>query len=94
VSARTDASVPRAVPGGRERGERRQYGNGSDFSTAMGMLTGEPRDAILEVLATAASKAFELLEPSLGGDVGRGETCVPAGASSAAASRPGSRVLM
>jgi hypothetical protein len=55
----------------------------------MGMLAGEPRDAILEVLATAASKAFELLEPSLEGGVGRGDTCVPAGASSAAASMDG-----
>ena len=44
------------------------------------MLAGERRNAIFEVLAAAAPRAFDLLEPSLGGYGVRADTDVPAGA--------------
>jgi hypothetical protein len=44
------------------------------------MLAGERRNAIFEVLAAAAPRAFDLLEPSLGGYGVRGNPGVPSGA--------------
>ena len=40
-------------------------------------LAGQPRDEICQVLAAAARRAFDLLEPSLGGTVSGPERIGP-----------------